>query len=118
MEGGRGGQIVTILSPEVLQASPGFASGITVLSKKLADELAPHGITLNLITSSLVYTPHAQMQAVNEVRTGTGRQDNPSRELTSPPAQPAGTADDLATVVLFLVTPAGKQVTGNIVTVG
>ncbi len=118
MEGGRGGQIVTILSPEVLQSNPGFASGITVLSKTLANELAPHGITLNLIATSLVFTPRTLMQPANEMQAARGGNENLSREITSPPVQPAATADDLATVVLFLVSPAGKQVTGNLVTVG
>lgn len=118
MESGRGGQIVTILSPEVLQNNPGFANGITVLSKKLADELAPHGITLNLIASSLVYTPSAKMQAVGQIQTARGGDGNLSQETTPPAMHPAGTADDVATVVLFLVSPAGREVTGNLVTIG
>ncbi len=118
IEGGRGGQIVTILSPEVLQSSPGFANGIAGMSKKLADDLAPHAITLNLSASSLVFTPSAKMQAVSEIQAARGGDEHLARETTPPAAQPAGTADDLATIVLFLVSPAGAKVTGNLVTVG
>jgi 2-deoxy-D-gluconate 3-dehydrogenase len=125
IEQGHGGQIINIASVDAMRPAPGSemqdsgGTSVALLSKRLAVELAPNGITVNALAPSLVQRPDGQMQAVSLFRAAGG-----SAYEASHPASPehssgeATGGDEIATVVLFLLSPAAKNITGNLVSIG
>jgi 2-deoxy-D-gluconate 3-dehydrogenase len=125
IEEGHGGRIINIASVDAMRPAPGSEmhdpgeTSVALLSKRLAVELAPNGITVNALAPSLVQRPDGQMQAVSPYRAAGG-----SSYQASQPAAPEHSSgqvaggEDIATVVLFLVSPAAKNITGNLVSIG
>lgn len=108
IEAGRGGRIINITSvhehaPRV-GAAPYCAAkaGLGALTKVLALELAEHDITVNSVAPGEISTPM------------TGQEDVDPREQPRPglPLGRPGHADEVASVVAFLATPAAGYVTG------
>ncbi|CCF63854.1 SDR family oxidoreductase [Nocardia cyriacigeorgica] len=108
IEAGRGGRIINITSvhehaPRV-GAAPYCAAkaGLGALTKVLALELAEHGITVNSVAPGEISTPM------------TGQEDVDPREQPRPglPLGRPGHADEVASVVAFLATPAAGYITG------
>ncbi|TLF76740.1 SDR family oxidoreductase [Nocardia cyriacigeorgica] len=108
IEAGRGGRIINITSvhehaPRV-GAAPYCAAkaGLGALTKVLALELAEHNITVNSVAPGEISTPM------------TGQEDVDPREQPRPglPLGRPGHADEVASVVAFLATPAAGYVTG------
>ncbi|MBF6323123.1 SDR family oxidoreductase [Nocardia cyriacigeorgica] len=108
IEAGRGGRIINITSvhehaPKV-GAAPYCAAkaGLGALTKVLALELAEHNITVNSVAPGEISTPM------------TGQEDVDPREQPRPglPLGRPGHADEVASVVAFLATPAAGYVTG------
>ncbi len=125
IERGHGGRIINIASPDAMRPAPGpdiYDPGemsVALLSKRLAEEFAPNGITVNALAPSLVQRADGQMQAVGLFRAAGGSPQEALRP-SSPehsPGQVVG-GDEVATVVLFLVSPAGENITGNLVSIG
>ncbi|WP_063059135.1 SDR family oxidoreductase [Nocardia sienata] len=107
-EAGRGGRIINITSvhehaPKV-GAAPYCAAkaGLGALTKVLALELAEHDITVNSVAPGEIATPM------------TGQEDADPREQPRPglPLGRPGHAEEVASVVAFLATPAAGYVTG------
>ncbi|MGW0517350.1 SDR family NAD(P)-dependent oxidoreductase [Crossiella sp. NPDC003009] len=108
---GEGGRIITIGSNVADRAVfPGFAlysmskSAMTGLTKALARELGPRGITVNLVSPGPTQTDAAPtdpgfVEAINAF-TALGRFATPA---------------EIAAVVAFLATPAAQYVTGSTV---
>jgi NAD(P)-dependent dehydrogenase (short-subunit alcohol dehydrogenase family) len=104
----RGGRIVNVSSVTRRQPITGLAAyvtskgAVTALTKALALELAPHGVTVNAIAPGAVetslshYSP--EERAAYERRTPIGRV-----------AQP----EDIANVALFLASDLSRNVTGH-----
>jgi NAD(P)-dependent dehydrogenase (short-subunit alcohol dehydrogenase family) len=104
------GTIINVSSGARTQAVPGLGAytaakgAIEALTKTLALELAPHGVTVNAVAPGATDTPmngHAYTPAVRrtyEERIPLGR---------------IATADEVADVVLFLATDAARYVTGQ-----
>ncbi len=83
--------------------------GIVGLTKLLANELAPHGITVNAIAPGYMETDNTEALRNDPER---------MRQLIDRiPLGRFGNADELATAVLFLAAPASGYVTGSVVTV-
>jgi NAD(P)-dependent dehydrogenase (short-subunit alcohol dehydrogenase family) len=110
MLAGGGGRIVNITSQASLQAVPGLGAytaakgAITGLTKVLSLELAPAGITVNAVAPGAVDTPLNANAYTPEVRR-TYEQRIPLGRIGSP--------DEIADVVLFLASDAGRYVTGQ-----
>ena len=84
-------------------------SAVIGLTRVLALEWSPHGVTVNAIAPTWVYTP------------GTAeRLDDPTflaSVLERIPAGRVATTSDVAAAVLYLASPAAGMVTGSVLTV-
>jgi NAD(P)-dependent dehydrogenase (short-subunit alcohol dehydrogenase family) len=101
---------VNVTSAARIQAVPGLAAysaakgAIDALTKTLALELAPHGVTVNAVapgatdTQMNTHAYTAEVRRTYEERIPLGR---------------IATADDVAGAVLFLATDAARYVTGH-----
>ncbi|MDW5316949.1 2-dehydro-3-deoxy-D-gluconate 5-dehydrogenase KduD [Rhizobium sp. PL01] len=78
--------------------------GIAGLTKAMANELAPHGITVNAIAPGYMATDNTEA-----LRNDPNRNAQISARI---PMGRWGAPDDLATSVLFLASPASGYVTG------
>ncbi|MGV0770635.1 SDR family NAD(P)-dependent oxidoreductase [Mycobacterium syngnathidarum] len=115
MQAGGWGRVVTISSSSAQSGASERAhyvaskGGVIALTKALAYELAPHGITVNTIPPSIVDTPMAQAG----VEAGTV----PPLDVlaTMVPVRRSGTPDDIAAATAFLCTDAASYITGQII---
>jgi NAD(P)-dependent dehydrogenase (short-subunit alcohol dehydrogenase family) len=104
------GRIVNIGSAARVLAVPGFTAyasakgAIDALTKTLALELAPQGITVNSVAPGAIDTPMNKNAYTPEVRR-TYQERIPMHRI--------GTAEDVADVVLFLASDAARYVTGQ-----
>ena len=107
------GRIVTISSSSAQSGTRKMAhyvaskAGVIGLTKALALELAPHGITVNTIPPGFIDTPMA--------RRAEARGDLPSIDAVAKqtPVRRAGTPDDIAAACAFLCSDAAAYVTGQ-----
>lgn len=79
-------------------------AGILGMSKSLALELAPHGITVNVIAPGDIDTPGARLEGIAPLDLTTNRI----------PLGRQGTADDIAREVLVLASRVSDYTTGTI----
>jgi len=109
---GRGGRIVSIASIYGVvgrreRVAYSAAKGAVVnLTRSLALELAPHGITVNAVGPSLVETDLTRERMRN----------NPAfreEEVARTPLGRLGTPEDVAAAVLFFASPAAGFITGQ-----
>ncbi|GAC1328002.1 MAG: SDR family NAD(P)-dependent oxidoreductase [Chloroflexota bacterium] len=108
---GVGGRIVNISSNSQVMATPLAAhyaaskGGIAALTRTMALELAPHGITANLVCPGPVLTDmNRQVFADSNYRA--------ERERTIPVGR-LGQPDDVAAAVVFLAAEANAFITGS-----
>ncbi|MBK9260249.1 MAG: 3-oxoacyl-ACP reductase FabG [Polyangiaceae bacterium] len=105
----RKGRIINIASIAAMHCSVGLSAyatskaAIIALSKVLARELAPSGVTVNVVAPGLVDTEMARNR-----RNGTVR---------SQPIPRMGTPEEIAAVVTFLATEAPAYLTGEVIKV-
>lgn len=114
IEQGKGGRIINIGSVCSVQpwragmaAYDASKAGILGFSRNLALELAPHGITVNVIGPGDIDTPGS---------TG-GNLSLEQLANTKIPLGRRGTPDDIAKVVLTLAGPIGDYITGDCIIV-
>ena len=105
------GRIVTLASVSGLIGNRGQVNysaakaGVIGATKALAVELAKRGITVNCVAPGLIETDMANEHApVEEI-------------LKAIPAQRMGTADEVAAVVVFLMSPDAAYVTRQVIAV-
>jgi NAD(P)-dependent dehydrogenase (short-subunit alcohol dehydrogenase family) len=109
------GFIINITSLVAQQVWTGYShycaskAGADMLTKCMAVELAPFGITVNGIAPGNIDTDmtRADLSKTGEIEAAIYR--TPTKRL--------GTPEDVARIVLFLVDPAGDFLTGEIITV-
>lgn len=82
--------------------------GLLTYTKGLAKELAPHGIRVNGIAPGVIATPYHERYSPGEVF---------QRFVASIPLGRAGTAEEIADVMVFLASPAARYITGETIEV-
>ena len=108
------GRIVTISSSSAQRGSPRMAhyaaskGGVITLTKTLAREFAPYGITVNNIPPSAIETP-MQHQAQAE-----GNLPSNETMAKSVPLGRLGTGDDIAAACVFLCSDEAGYITGQV----
>ncbi|HEX5095021.1 MAG TPA: SDR family NAD(P)-dependent oxidoreductase [Acidimicrobiia bacterium] len=111
------GRIVTISSSSAQSGSARMAhyvaskGGVVGLTKALALELAPKGITVNTIPPGFIDTPMA--------RNAEARGDLPSFDavIARTPVRRAGTPEDVAAACAFLCSDEASYITGQAINV-
>jgi 3-oxoacyl-[acyl-carrier protein] reductase len=105
----RSGRIVNVSSVVGLRANPGQANyaaakaGLIALTKTAAVEVARRGVTVNAVAPGLIDT---------DMTAGV-----PRELLSAVPARRAGTPEEVAACVRFLVSAEASYVTGAVLTV-
>lgn len=112
------GRIVTISSQAALSGGPkqvhysASKGGVISMTRALARELAPHGITVNTVPPSLVDTPQARRSEA------TG--EFPPLDVIAQqmiPIPRAGLPEDIANACAFLASDQASYVTGQVIAV-
>ncbi len=115
VEAGRGGRIVCMASLAAVQSGQmiwGYSAtkaAVTMLVRGWAQELGPHGITVNAIGPGVIETPLASMLTGKE-----GSRIRKSLEELTPVGR-AGQPSDIAGLVAFMCSPDGAFMTGSYV---
>jgi NAD(P)-dependent dehydrogenase (short-subunit alcohol dehydrogenase family) len=113
--GGRGGAIVNVSSAASRIGSPGqyvdYAASkgaIDTFTLGLAKEVAAEGIRVNAVRPGIIDT---------EIHASGGQPERVQQLAPQIPMQRAGTADEVAQTILWLLSPAAAYVTGALVDV-
>jgi len=124
MKQARWGRILAIQSSSVKQPvdglvlSNGIRPGIAGLFKTLAGDLAPHGITVNLVLPGRIMTDRfREHQADRAKRAGISLEKQMELSSTDIPMGRIGTPDEFAAMVVFLASARASYVTGTAVQV-
>jgi enoyl-[acyl-carrier protein] reductase III len=110
-----GGRIIAISSLGSRRVIPGYASigvskaALEGLTRYLAVELADKGITVNTVSAGAVETDVWQAMPEGTATLAAIRARTPGGALV--------TADEVASVVLFLASPAAQAIQGQVLTV-
>jgi 3-oxoacyl-[acyl-carrier protein] reductase len=109
-KGGSGGRIVNIGSisgwlggHEVGADYAVSKAGVAVLTKRMASEMAPHGITVNSVAPHAIETP----------MTGDHGEDGKRRIVAKIPVKRLGRPEEVAAAVLFLSSEEASFITGQ-----
>jgi 7-alpha-hydroxysteroid dehydrogenase len=108
-----GGRIINIISIAALQPSPGFGAysaannGIIAMTRTLAAELGPLGITVNCIAPGAVFTD------LFEESFHVTKDEADKMFLPSIPVGRIGTPEDIAAAAIFFASPAAEWTTGQ-----
>ncbi len=114
MVAARWGRIVTISSSSAQRGSPGMIhytaskGGVIAMTKALAREYAPFGITVNTIPPSGIETP---MQHQSQAQGHLPPNDVMARAI---PLGHLGTGDDIAAACAFLTSEEAGFITGQV----
>jgi NAD(P)-dependent dehydrogenase (short-subunit alcohol dehydrogenase family) len=113
--GGRGGSIVLVSSAATRLGSPGMyvdyagsKAALDTLALGLARELGPQGVRVNAIRPGLIET---------EIHAAGGDADRATRLGAGTPLGRAGTAEEVAEAIIWLLSDAASYTTGAILDV-
>lgn len=104
-----GGRTASIVSNVAYAAAKG---GINSLTRRLALEVGPLGITVNAIAPGTVLSGQRMLDVWNELK-----EEQKENIINSIPLRRLSTAEDQGEVVLFLADEASRYITGAIVDV-
>lgn len=102
--------ILTALHEEGTSAYSASKSAVTEMTKVAARELAPRGITCNVISPSMIMTDPAQALAAN----GDWQQRMLAKQTIKRPL----TMPEICHVVAFLAAPESGCITGQVISLG
>ncbi len=120
---GRGGKIVNMASMEGLHPREDLGhyvttkAGVIILTKSLALELAPHNILVNAIAPGGILTPGTVAQRATLKSSGKSLKELYDNFMSRLPLGRMGEPDDVAKVVLFMVSSAANYMTGSVILV-
>jgi 3-oxoacyl-[acyl-carrier protein] reductase len=124
MKQARWGRILAIQSSSVKQPvdglvlSNGIRPGIAGLFKTLAGDLAPHGITVNLVLPGRIMTDRfREHQTDRATRSGVTLEKQMELSSADIPMGRIGTPKEFAAMVVFLASARASYVTGTAVQV-
>jgi 3-oxoacyl-[acyl-carrier protein] reductase len=109
----RFGRIVNIASVSGILGTPGQANyvsskaGIIALTKSFARELGKRNVTANAVAPGFILTEMTE-KLPDKVKEGY---------LSQIPLNRAGTPEDIAEAVLFLISPSASYITGTVINV-
>ncbi|MBI4563961.1 MAG: SDR family oxidoreductase [Planctomycetes bacterium] len=118
------GRIVAIESISIKSPIDGLAlsntmrAGVAGFSKSLAREVAPHGVTVNVICPGMVLTD--RLKELAEVRSKKAKVSTAEiyRRMTAEiPVGRIGAPDDIAAAVAFLASESARYLTGAVLQV-
>jgi NAD(P)-dependent dehydrogenase (short-subunit alcohol dehydrogenase family) len=119
---GAGGAIVHVSSGAARIARPtslrysATKAALNAYSKGLASELGPHGVRVNVVSPGFISTSRITELAAEQDTTPDAITTQIAGSLQIPLGR-AGTAEEAAQLILFLVSPAASYVTGTQFTV-
>jgi 3-oxoacyl-[acyl-carrier protein] reductase len=118
------GRILSLMSSSVkqpienLMLSNGIRPGVVGLSKSLSNEVAAHGITINVIAPGRISTERIQhTDAANAERTGKTIEEVRAASVAAIPMGRLGTPEELASVAVFLCSEPASYLTGQLILV-
>lgn len=118
------GRIVNVISTSVKAPLPGLGvsnatrAAVANWAKTWANELAPHGITVNNVLPGATRTARLeQILQSRAQRTGRSRAEVEAELLAEIPMGRLGQPDEVAAAVCFLASPLAAYITGTNLTV-
>lgn len=78
--------------------------GLLTYTKSLAKELAPHGVLVNAVAPGIIATPYHERYTAPELM---------QKFVATIPLGRPGTSEEVAEVIVFLVSPAARYITGE-----
>jgi 3-oxoacyl-[acyl-carrier protein] reductase len=110
IEGGAGGSIVNLSSVVVSGASIGphyvaSKGAVVTLTRSLASAFAKHRIRVNAVAPGLIDTAQPRAHMTQEQFDAAARHAIPWRRIGEP--------EDIAQMIVFLVSPAADYITGQ-----
>lgn len=118
------GRIVTIGSSGMVQPIPNLAlsngvrGAVAGWSKTLAEEVAPHGVTVNIVMPGRIATDRlAQLDGIKAEKTGASLDDVQEASRKTIPAGRYGKPEEFGAMVTFLCSEQAAYVTGSMLRV-
>lgn len=116
----RAGAIVNVASVDGLHPTGYLAhydaskAGLIMVTKSLAKELGPQGIRVNAIAPGGIQTPGVAAATASVLQQAAGG-EQATDAMGHIPLGRIGQPDEIATVALFLASPAASYMTGSVV---
>jgi len=112
--------VLTIASSSIKQPIPNlvlsnaFRAGVWGLAKTMSQELAPHGILVNVIAPGRISTERiAELDQANATRSGKPIEDVRKASVASIPLGRLGDPEEFANLVVFLASEKASYISGQ-----